>query len=115
MQVTPVRSPGALMSAARAVLICNGSFLGNIRVMMSAVYAAVWACCLPMEWTGTPPAEWTGRCLPTEWTGRRLSVECIGRRLPAEWTSLIKCGGGTPPVSGMDRRRTLSSINAEAV
>jgi hypothetical protein len=52
---------------------------------MSVVHAAVWAYCLPMEWIGTPPAEWTGR------------------RLLAEWTGLIKCGGGTSPASGMDR------------
>jgi hypothetical protein len=38
-----------------------------------------------VEWTGTPPAEWTGR------------------RLPVEWIGLIKCGGGTSPVSAMDR------------
>jgi hypothetical protein len=72
MQVTHVRSPGAIMSVAREVLICSGSFLGNVRVMMSAVHAAVWACCLPMEWIGTPP------------------------------------------VSGMDRRHALPSINTEA-
>jgi hypothetical protein len=35
-------------------------------------------------------------------------------RLPVEWTGLIKCRGGTSPVSGMDRRRALSAINAEA-
>jgi hypothetical protein len=64
--------------------------------MMSVVHAAVWACRLPVEWTGTPPAEWTDR------------------RLPAEWTGLIKYRGGTPPASGMDRRRALPSINAEA-
>jgi hypothetical protein len=52
---------------------------------MSVVHAAVWAYHLPMEWTGTPPAERTGR------------------RLPAEWTGLIKCGGGTSPASGMDK------------
>ena len=96
MQVTPEQSPGAMMSAVHAVLICGGCFLGNVRVMMSVVHAAVWACCLPVEWTGTPPAEWTGR------------------RLPAEWTGLNKCRGGTPPASGMDRRRALSAINAEA-
>jgi hypothetical protein len=79
-----VQSPGALMSAVHTLLICGGCFLGNARVMMSIVHAAVWACCLPMEWTGTPPAERTGR------------------RLPAEWTGLIKCGGGTLPASGMD-------------
>jgi hypothetical protein len=64
---------------------------------MSVVHATVWACCLPVEWVGTPPAEWTGRCLPQEWTGRRL---------PDEWTGLNKCRGGTPPASGMDRRRS---------
>jgi hypothetical protein len=71
---------------------------------MGVVHATVWACHLPVEWIGTPLAEWTGRRLPVEWTGRRLS---------AEWIGLNKCGGSTPPVSGMDRRRTLSSINAE--
>jgi hypothetical protein len=29
MQVMSVQSPGTLMSAARAMLICNGSFLGT--------------------------------------------------------------------------------------
>ena len=96
MLVTPEQSPGAMMSAVHAVLICGGCFLGNVRVMMSVVHAAVWACRLPVEWTGTLPAEWTGR------------------RLPAEWTGLNKYRGGTPPASGMDRRHALSSINAEA-
>jgi hypothetical protein len=35
-------------------------------------------------------------------------------RLPVEWTELIKCRGGTLPAIGMDRRRALSAINAEA-
>jgi hypothetical protein len=96
MQVTPEQSPGAVMSAVRSVLICGGSFLGNVRVMMSIVHAAVWAYRLLVEWIGTPPVEW------------------IGRRLLAEWTGLNKCRGGTPPASGMDRQRALSSINAEA-
>jgi hypothetical protein len=95
MQVSPEQSPGTMMSTVHAVLIRGGCFLGNVRVMMSVVHAAVWECCLPVEWTGTPPAEWTGR------------------RLPAEWTGLIKCRGGTPPASGMDGRRALPSINAE--
>jgi hypothetical protein len=69
MQVSPVQSPGAMMSAARAISICGGSFLSNMRVMMSIVHAAVWACRLLVEWTGTPRAEWTGRRLPAEWTG----------------------------------------------
>jgi hypothetical protein len=71
--------------------------------MMGVVHAVVWVCRLPVEWTGTPLVEWTGR---------RLLVEWIGRHLSAEWTSLNKCGGSTPPVSGMDRRHALSSINA---
>jgi hypothetical protein len=74
-----------MLSAARAVLTCGGSFLGNVRVMMGVVHAAVWVCSLPVERTGMPPVGWTGRCLPVEWTG------------------LIKCGGGTTPASGMDR------------
>jgi hypothetical protein len=36
-------------------------FLGNARVMMSIVYAAARAYCLPTEWTGTLPARWPGR------------------------------------------------------
>jgi hypothetical protein len=85
MQVTPEQSPGAMMSAVHIILIRDGCFLDNVRVMMSVVHAAVWAYRLAMEWTGTPPAERTGR------------------RLPAEWTCLIKCGGSTSPASGMDR------------
>jgi hypothetical protein len=96
MQVMPEQSPGAMMSAVHAVLIRDGCFLGNVRVMMSVVHAAVWACRLLVKWTGTPPAEWTGH------------------RLPAEWTGLIKCRGGTPPASGMDRQRASPSINVEA-
>jgi hypothetical protein len=82
MQVTPEQSLGAMMFVVHAVLICDDRFLGNVRVMMSIVHAAVWACRLPAEWTGTLPAEWTGRRLPEEWTGRRL---------PEEWTGLNKC------------------------
>jgi hypothetical protein len=84
MQVTPEQSPDALMSAVHTVLIRGGCFLGSVRVMMSVVQTTVWAYRLPMEWTGTPPVERTGR------------------RLLAEWTGLIKCGGGTSPASGMD-------------
>jgi hypothetical protein len=51
---------------------------------------------LPVEWIGTPPAGWPGR------------------RPSAEWTWLTKCRGDTSPASGMDRRRALSAINAEA-
>jgi hypothetical protein len=76
MQVTPEPSPGALMSAVHTVLIRVGCFLGSVRVMMSVVHAAVWVYCLPVEWTGTPPAE---------------------------WTELNKCRGGTSPARGMDK------------
>jgi hypothetical protein len=75
----------ASMSAVCTVLTRGGCFLGNVRVMMGVVHTAVWAYRLPMEWTGTPPAERTGR------------------RLPADWTGLNKCGSGTSPASGMDR------------
>jgi hypothetical protein len=51
---------------------------------MSVAHVAVWTRRLPMDWTGTPPAGWFGRCPPEEWT----------------W--LIKCRGGTSPDSGMD-------------
>jgi hypothetical protein len=43
-------------------------FLGNVRVMMSIAYAAARAHCLPAEWTGMPPAGWSGRRLSAEWT-----------------------------------------------
>jgi hypothetical protein len=105
MQVTPEQSPGAMMSVVHAVLICGGCFLGNVRVMMSVVHVAVWACCLLVEWTGTPPAEWIGCRLPEEWTGCHLPGERIG---------LNKCRGGTLPASGMNRQRSLSPINAES-
>jgi hypothetical protein len=35
-------------------------------------------------------------------------------RLPVEWTELIKYWGDTSPTSGVDRRRGLFAINAEA-
>ena len=85
MHVTPEQSPGAMMSAVHTVLIRDDCFLDNVQIMMSVVHAAIWAYRMPMEWTGTPP---------TEWTGCRLTVE---------WTGLIKCQGGTSPASGMDR------------
>jgi hypothetical protein len=72
------------MSVVHTTLTRGGCFLGDVRVMMSVVHAAVWAYRLPMEWTGTPP------------------VEQAGHRLPSEWTGLIKCGGGTSPAIGMD-------------
>jgi hypothetical protein len=64
MQVTLEQSPGAMVSAVHAVLICGGCFLGNVRVMMSVVHVAVWACRLPVEWTSTPPARGMDRSPP---------------------------------------------------
>jgi hypothetical protein len=50
-----------MLSAARAVLTCSGSFLGNVRVMMCVVHATVWVCSLPMEQIGMPPASGVDR------------------------------------------------------
>jgi hypothetical protein len=111
MPVTPRRTPSAIMSVVHTVLICRGCFLGNAPVMMSVAHAAVWTYRLPMEWTGTLPAGWSGRRLPAEWQGS-LNAE-VAHRLLVEWTWLIKCRGGTSRASGMDRRRALSAINAE--
>jgi hypothetical protein len=44
-------------------------FLGNARVMMSILFAAARAYCLPTGWTGTPPAGRPGRSPSAEWTG----------------------------------------------
>jgi hypothetical protein len=63
MQVTYVQSQGPCCLAARAVLICNGSILGNGRVMMSAVHATAWACRLPMEWTDMSSTSGVDRSL----------------------------------------------------
>jgi hypothetical protein len=85
------------MSVAHIVLISRGCFIGNVRVMMSIVYAAARAYCLPMEWTGTPPAGWPGRRLPAEWRGHGSLNACqwnghgslnaeAAHHLPVEWT-----------------------------
>jgi hypothetical protein len=69
MPVSPKRSPSGIMFEVHIVLISRGCFLGNARTMMSTVYAAARAYCLPMEWTGTPPARWFG-CRPSaKWIG----------------------------------------------
>jgi hypothetical protein len=102
-----VQSPCVLISAACVALACSGSFPGDVRVMMSIVHSAARVYCLPTEWTGTPPAKWSGRRLPAEWTGH---IKCRGSTsLPMELKRYIKFRGGTSPV----RRRVLSAINAE--
>jgi hypothetical protein len=62
-----VQSPRAIISVVHTVLICRDCFLGNARVMMSIVYATARVYCLLVEWTGTPPAGWSGHCLLVEW------------------------------------------------
>jgi hypothetical protein len=57
--------------------------------MMSTVYAAVRAYCLPPEWMGTPLAGWPGR------------------RPSAEWTGHIYCRDGTSLVSGVDKAHLM--------
>jgi hypothetical protein len=69
MPAMAVQSSGAIMSVVHIVLICRGYLLGNVRVMMSIVYAVARAYCLPTEWTGTPLARWPGRRPLAEWTG----------------------------------------------
>jgi hypothetical protein len=71
--------------------------------MMGIVHAAVWACCLPVEWTGTLHAEWAGRRLPADRaspaSGQGAACQRNGQvslnaeaahRLLVEWT------GGAP-------------------
>jgi hypothetical protein len=64
-------------------------FLDNARVMMSTVYAAARAYCLPTEWTGTPPTGWLVTACQQSGHGT-LNVESA-HRLPVEWTRIIKC------------------------
>jgi hypothetical protein len=53
MLVSPRKSPSAIMSVVHIVLISRGCFLDNARAMVSTVYAAARAYCLPIEWTDT--------------------------------------------------------------
>jgi hypothetical protein len=112
MPVTPGRSPSAIIFVVHTVLICRGCFLGNARVMMSVVHVAAWrtAC----QRNGQARRLRDGLVAARQRSGHgSLNAEAV-HRLPAEWTWLIKCRGGTSPASGMDRRRALSAINAEA-
>jgi hypothetical protein len=92
------------MFAAGAIFLCpdirdlrsigvQGKLLA--QGMMSIVRRAAWVYCLTTDWTGAPSAGWPWHRLPVEWTGR------------------IKCCEGTSSVSRVDRRRVLSTINAE--
>jgi hypothetical protein len=54
---------------------------------MSVVHAAVWVCCLPMEWTGMPPAS-----------GMDRHAACgMDKSPPASGMDRL------PPACGMDR------------
>jgi hypothetical protein len=105
MQATPGQSPGAVMSAVHAVLICSGCFLGNVRVMISIVHVVVWICRLPVEWTSlnkcsssTSPASGMDRHAAYQRNGQGSLNAEAAHRLPV----------------ALDRWRVLSSINAEA-
>jgi hypothetical protein len=114
MQVTPEQSPGAMMSAVYAVLICGGCFLGNVRNDERSARGSM----------GVPPTSgmdrhaacrlWNGQVAACRRNGQVSINAEAAHRLPVEWTGLNKCRGGTPLASGIDRWRALSSINAEA-
>jgi hypothetical protein len=81
-----------------------------MRVITRVVHAAVWAYRLPMEWQARRLQN--GLVAACQRNGQvSLNVEAT-HRLQVEWIGLNKCRGGTPPASGMDRRRALSAINA---
>jgi hypothetical protein len=100
------------MYVVHIVLISRSCFLGNARVTMGIVYAAARAYCLPMEWTGTLLRD--GLVAACQRSGHGTLNAEAAHRLPVEWIGLIKCRGSTSPASGIDRRRTLSAINAAA-
>jgi hypothetical protein len=54
------------MSVALTVLTSRGYFLGNARAIMSAEHTEVWTRHLLIDWTGSPPVGWPGRCPPEE-------------------------------------------------
>jgi hypothetical protein len=88
MQVTPQQSPGAMISVVHAVLVCGGCFLGNVRVMMSIVHAAVWVCRLPVEWQAR--RLWNGQVAACQ-RNEQVSINVeVAHRLPVEWI------GGAP-------------------
>jgi hypothetical protein len=48
----------------------------------------VTVCRLLIDWTGTPPVRWPGRCLLEEYREGALNAES-SHRMPAEWTGRI--------------------------
>jgi hypothetical protein len=87
MPATSGPSPSVVMPVALIVLASLGCFLGNARAVMSIEHVTI--RCLPIDWTGTPPVRWPGRCLLEEWREGALNAES-SHRLPAEWTGCIK-------------------------
>jgi hypothetical protein len=70
--------------------------------------------CVACQWNGQARRLWDGLVAVCQRSGQGSLNAKAAHRLPVEWTGLIKCRGGTSPTSGMDRRRVLSAINAEA-
>jgi hypothetical protein len=66
------------------------------------------------QWNGQARRLHDGLVAARQRSGQGSLNAEAAHRLPVEWTELIKCRGGTSPTSGMDRRRALSAINAEA-
>jgi hypothetical protein len=66
------------------------------------------------QWNGQARRLWNGLVAAYQRNGQVTLNAEAAHHLSAEWTGLNKCRGGTLPASGMDRRRALSAINAEA-
>jgi hypothetical protein len=67
------------------------------------------------QWNGQAHRLRDGLVATCQRSGQGTLNAEAAHRLPVEWTELIKCRGDTSPASGIDWRRALSAINAEAV
>jgi hypothetical protein len=70
--------------------------------------------CAACQWNGQARLLRDGLVADCQRSGQGSLNAEAAHRLPVEWTELIKCRGDTSPASGMDRRRALSAMNAEA-
>jgi hypothetical protein len=68
---------------------------------------------LPVNGNGQTRRLQDGLVVARQRSGHGTLNAEAAHRLPEEWTWLIKYQGDTSPASGMDRRRALSSLNAE--
>jgi hypothetical protein len=66
------------------------------------------------QWNGQARRLRDGLVAACQRSGQGSLNAEAAHRLPVEWTGLIKCRGDTSPANGIDRRRALSAINAEA-